>query len=227
LLSVKSQVLLKDGEDDARYAMPKGSAFTRDSVDLRTLSVGDAGDRWAFTWQLGDVANPWSSPIGLSLVSLDLYLAPVGQGGRPTALLPARDASASRPYTHAISIEGWQQGLYGPTGEKIADVAVAVDPLSNEVRATVPKKLLPGNPRQWAYLATLAGQDGFAPGRIRAVLPQPDAEHFGGRPAGRWSNLLDVLLPGTSGQATMLMPEPDRPVVLPYATPDGRLEGVE
>lgn len=227
LLPVKSQVLLKDGEDDARYAMPKGGAFTRDAVDLRTLSVGDAGDRWAFTWQLGDVANPWSSPIGLSLVSLDLYLAPVGKGGRPTALLPARDASASRPYTHAINIEGWQQGLYGPTGEKIADVAVSVDPLSNEVRATVPKKLLSGNPRQWAYLATLAGQDGFAPGRIRAVLPQPDAEHFGGRPEGRWSNLLDVLLPGGLSQAGALMPEPDRPVVLPYATPDGRVEGVE
>jgi alpha-amylase/alpha-mannosidase (GH57 family) len=227
LVPVKSQVILKDGEDDRRYALPKSGAFTRDSVDLKGLTVGELGDRWAFTWQLGDVRNPWGSPIGLSLVTLDLYLATSGQTGKPTPLLTGRDAAAARPYTHALSIEGWQQVLYGPTGQKIADVAVSVDPIANEVRATVPKKLLPGNPRRWSYLAVLAGQDGFAPGRVRAVLPAPDADHFGGRPAGRWSNLLDVILPPMLPQSVVLMPDPGERVIVPYVTPEGRVEGLE
>ena len=76
-------------------------------------------------------------------------------------------------------------------------------------------------------LRVLAGQEGFAPGRIRAVLPTPDAEHFGGRPEGRWSNLLDALLPPALPQSTVLMPEPEGRVVVPFLTPEGRVEGLE
>lgn len=227
MVAVKSQVILKDGEDDLRYDMPKGSAYTRAATDLQSLSVGEAGDRWVFTWQLGDVKNPWNSPIGLSLVTLDLYLAPAAGAGAPVALLQGRDAKAARPWWRAIAIEGWQQGVYGPDGTKLGDVDVAVDPLAREVRASIPKKLLPGNPRRWAYIATLEGQDGFAPGRVRQVLPTPDADHFGGRPAGRWSNVLDVLLPPALDQAPVLFPDANQPVVLPYVTPEGRVEGLE
>jgi carbohydrate-binding DOMON domain-containing protein len=207
--------------------MPLSGPYTRATTDLKGLTVGELGDRWAFTWQLGDIKNPWNSPVGLSLSSLDLYLAPAGAAGAPMNLLSGRDAKAARPWTRAINVEGWQAGLYGPDGAKLSDVEVAVDPLGREVRATVPKKLLPGSPRSWAYLVTLAGQDGFAPGRIRAVLPTPDAEHFGGRPAGRWSNLLDLLLPPSVSQGMTLFPAGTGPVVLPYVTPEGRVEGLE
>jgi carbohydrate-binding DOMON domain-containing protein len=227
MVAVKSQVILQDGEDTLRYDMPRGNAYTRAATDMQGLSVGEVSDRWVFTWQLGDVKNPWGSPIGLSLVSLDLYVAPIAGAGMPAPLLQGRDAKASRPWWRAISIEGWQQGVYKPDDTKLGDVEVAVDPLAREVRAYVPKKLIPGNPRSWAYLATLEGQDGFAPGRVRQVLPTADADHFGGRPAGQWSNLLDVILPPSFDQTPSLFPDANQPVVLPYVTPEGRVEGLE
>jgi alpha-amylase/alpha-mannosidase (GH57 family) len=204
------------------YALPTGGAYTREAVDLRGLTVAEEDGQWAFTWKLGAVRDPWGSPVGLSLVALDCYVAPgvFTEGRTPpkTPLLDARDAQADRPWTAALAVEGWQQGLYAPNGDRLAELPVAVDPLAAEVRAFVPKAQLAGDPRNWAFLATLAGQDGFAPGRIRKVMPATEADRFGGRRLGRGSNLLDVLLPEGANQALLLDPA-SGPVVLPFVRP--------
>ena len=223
VLAVKALARLEDAPDAPTWRLPSGGAYTREAVDLRALEVGEEAGAWAFTWKVGGVRDPWGSPIGLSLVTLDCYVGPglfvEARQPLPVPLLDARDAKAARPWTHVVSVEGWQQGLYAPNGEKRAEVAVAVDPLTGEVRARVPKAALPGDPAHWAYLATLAGQDGFAPGRVRRVLPVADAEHFGGRPAGRGTNLLDVLLPGGRANEAALLGRPTPEVVLPLVRP--------
>lgn len=208
VLSVVPLVTFADAPDQPGYTLPTGGAYTAASVDLQALEIGEEDGAWAFTWKLGGVRDPWGSPIGLSLVALDLYLG-TATAGAATPLLDGREALGDRPWTHALAVEGWQQGLFAPDGTKRVEPQVAVDPLSGEVRARVPKTALPGHPRDWRYLATLAGQDGFAPGRIRQVGALADAERFGGRAAGLGSNLLDVLQPDRG---------PD-PAVLPYLAP--------
>lgn len=220
VLEAKPVVWLQDHRDQGALKLPTNGAYTRPAIDLQAFELGDEGGEWAFTWKLGEVRDPWGSPIGLSLVTLDCYVGEAGAAGAPMPLLDAREARAARPWTHVVSVEGWQQGLYGPTGEKRAEVAVAVDPLSREVRARVPKAALPGDPARWAFLATLAGQDGFAPGRIRRVLVAPEAERFGGRAAGAGSNLLDVLLPEGVADEAALLARPTREVVLPLVRPN-------
>lgn len=230
VLALKPVVTLEDASDPGvgpgTYTLPTGTAYTRESVDLKRLSVADGGDRWIFTWQLGEVRNPWGSPVGLSLVSLDLYLALAEEAGDLTGLLPERRMKATRPWAYALNVEGWQQALYRSDGQKVADLAVAVDPLSDEVRAYVPKALLPGQPAYWNYLAIVSGQDGFAPGRIRAVLKSPDADHFGGRADESYPQALDVLLPADLPQNEALVPAYGQ-VVVPYMTPSGKIEGTE
>lgn len=223
VLPVAAQARLRDATDAPAWTLPTGGAYTRPAVDLQALEVGEEDGAWAFTWKVGAVRDPWGSPIGLSLATLDCYVGPgIFVEGRlpPTVpLLDGRDAWADRPWTHVVSVEGWQQGLYGPDGAKRAEVAVAVDALAGEVRARVPKGALPGSPAHWAYLATLAGQDGFAPGRIRRILPNADAERFGGRVPGRGTNLLDVVLPPGAGEEGTLLNQASARVVLPLVRP--------
>ncbi|MFP5503719.1 MAG: glucodextranase DOMON-like domain-containing protein, partial [Candidatus Sericytochromatia bacterium] len=228
VLPLASLLELKDAADPGigpgKYALPTGGAYTKARVDLVGLAVADAGDRWAFTWKLGEVANPWNSPLGLSLVTLDCYLALAEETGELTPLLPGRGAKATRPWAYAIAIEGWEPALYAPDGRKLADLPVVVDPATHEVRTFIPKKLLAGSPRDWSFLSVLSGQDGFAPGRVRKVLAAPGAEHFGGRTDPAFSQLLDALLPDALPQAQALTPAYDQ-VVLPYLTPGGKIEG--
>ncbi len=227
VLASKPLVALVDAPDPGigpgTFDLPTGGAYTRASVDLKRFEVAEEGGDWAFTWQLGEVRDPWSSPIGLSLVTLDAYVAPglFVEGRLPpvTPLLEARGAAADRPWRLAVSVEGWQQGFYEPSGEKGGEVPVAVDRLAGEVRAFVPKARLTGDPRSWAFLVTLAGQDGFAPGRIRQVMSATTAERFGGRLPARHGNLLDVLLPAGSGDQAVLLNQAGGNVVLPLVRP--------
>jgi alpha-amylase/alpha-mannosidase (GH57 family) len=192
---------------------PANPIFTLPNFDLRGVDVGESGSDWVFTFRLGRIDNPWNSPSGLSLATLDLYLATEEKVGAPAPLLPGRRARAGSPWTHALWIEGWQSGLYRPDGQKITEIRTVVDPLGRRVVATVPKTLLPSHPRQWKYLAFTMVQDGFSLGRIRTLTSRPAYEHFSGNAAP----ILDLLSEGDE-QASLLKPLADK-TVLPLRRP--------
>lgn len=204
-----AHVVMNDPEGDVlgagKLVPPANPIFKLPNFDLRGLEVGEAGSDWVFTFWLGQIDNPWNAPSGLSLATLDLYLATEDREGPPSPLLPGRRAKAATPWTHALWIEGWQSGLYAGDGQKITEVRTVVDPLSRRVVATVPKTLLPGHPRTWKYLAFTMAQDGFSVGRVRQLTARHDYEHFSGNAAP----ILD-LLAEPAEQKALLTPIADR-----------------
>ncbi len=215
-------VSFEDAEGDVlgsgKLIPPKNPVFKLSNLDLRGVDIGESGSDWVFTFRLGEIANPWNAPSGLSLATLDLYLATEEKVGDPAPLLPGRRAKAGAPWTHALWIEGWQSGLYGGDGQKITEVRTVVDPLSRRVVATVPKTLLPGHPRDWKYLAFAMAQDGFALGRVRTLTSRHDYEHFSGNAAP----ILDLMAEGDD-QKRLLSPIADKTILplraAPPATP--------
>ena len=66
----------------------------------------------------------------------------------------------------------------------------------------VPRSVLGDDPENWAYAATLAGQEGFPAGgvwRIRDVNPAAEQWRFGGAPDdSNHTRLLDIAWPAAS-----------------------------
>ena len=193
---------------------PANPVFKLPNFDLRRVEVSEADGDWLFTFRLGQIDNPWNSPSGLSLATLDLYLATEETTEGLSALLPGRRAKAATPWTHALWIEGWQSGLYRGDGQKITEIRTVVDSLGRRVVASVPKTLLPGHPRQWKYLAFTLAQDGFAVGRVRTLTSKQNFEHFGGNA----SPILDLLAEGED-QKTLLKPIADKTILPLRAAP--------
>jgi alpha-amylase/alpha-mannosidase (GH57 family) len=212
-----AHVVFSDPEGDVlgagKLIPPANPVFKLPNFDLRGLEVGEAGNDWVFTFWLGQIDNPWNAPSGLSLPTLDLYLATDEAESAPVPLLPGRRARAVSPWTHALWIEGWQSGLYRGDGQKITEIRTIVDPLGRRVVATVPKTLLPGHPARWRYLAFTLAQDGYALGRVRTLSARHDYERFSGNAAP----ILDLLAEGED-QKRLLSPIADR-TVLPLRTP--------
>ncbi len=201
---------------------PVNPVFELPNFDLQHLEVGESGNDWLFTFRLGQIDNPWNSPTGLSLASLDLYLATEDLSGGPSPLLPGRRAKSETPWTHALSIDGWQSGLYRGDGQKITEARTFVDPLGGRVVAAIPKTLLPGHPRQWKYLAFTMAQDGFSVGRIRPLTARHDYGHFSGNAAP----ILD-LLAKPDEQKSLLSPIPDKTILPLRGAPVPELHRIE
>lgn len=205
-------VAFDDPEGDAlgagKLIPPANPVFKLPNFDLRRVEVSEAGGDWIFTFRLGQIDNPWNSPSGLSLATLDLYLATEETSDGLAALLPGRRAKSAMPWTHALWIEGWQSGLYRGDGQKITEIRTFVDPLGRRVVAAVPKTLLPGHPRQWKYLGFTLAQDGFSVGRVRTLTSRQNFDHFGGNAAP----ILDLLVDGDA-QKTLLKPIADKTVL--------------
>lgn len=213
----KVLVAFDDPEGDAlgsgKLIPPANPLYKLGNFDLRRLEVGEEGSDWVFTFRLGQIDNPWNSPTGLSLTTLDLYIATEDKSDDPAPLLPGRRAKSATPWTHALWIEGWQSGLYRGDGQKITEVRIVVDPLGRRVVATVPKTLLPGHPGQWKYLAFTTAQDGYSVGRIRTLARRQDYERFGGNAAP----ILDLLV-DAEDQKRLLTPIADK-TILPFRRP--------
>jgi alpha-amylase/alpha-mannosidase (GH57 family) len=188
------------------------------TYDMLSFFVGYDEEYIVFKFVLnGPLENVWGSPNGLSVQTLDVYIDQDGPENGSRLLLPGRNAALSADYAWdlAVWVEGWTPGVYAVGDDGLptqidAEMIVIADPGQSKVTVRVPKSVLGDNPENWAYAATLAGQEGYPSAgvwRIRDVNPVAEQWRFGGaQDDANHTRLIDIAWPAdaTPTQAEML-----------------------
>lgn len=196
---------LGDDTGPGSYVYPTDPAFTPGCFDLQHFTVAQDAENVIFIVGFAnEIGNPWNSPIGLSLQTIDIYIhQPERSWAGATLLLPGRGARLSKEeaWHYAVWVEGWSQGLYrvddaGLPQKTDVPLKVVVDAAGRTVSIRVPKSALGDNPAGWGYLCAICSQEGYpAPGvwRVREVKKTAEQWRFGGGING-WSDpgILDL-----------------------------------
>jgi carbohydrate-binding DOMON domain-containing protein len=199
-----------DDTGPGTYVYPMDAVFERQVFDLRSFTVATDEHSLIFTFELyGPLTNPWGSPNGLALQTLDVYVdTDPGQSTGARLLLPGRNAALAEGFgwEAAVWAEGWTPQFLRPDeqGTPIQDgqigFKVITDPESQRISLRVPREAFgEGDPTQWAYAAVLLSQDGFpSPGvwRVRDVEPEASQWRLGGGPVdANHTRILDIAWP--------------------------------
>ena len=184
-----------DDHGPGHYTYPKDGVFSPGNFDILAFQVADSNEHIIFKFNLrGPVDNPWGSPNGLSLQTIDIYIDKDGDGQGGLALLPGRNLSLAEgeAWDYAITGEGWTPGIFVPGSDGPQQVASAnkfdilVEPDQLEVAIRVPKDILGEDPEAWRYAAVVLSQEGYPSGgvmRVRDVNPVAEQWRIGGAPA--------------------------------------------
>lgn len=207
-----------DDHGPGSYTYPLDVVFAPGNFDALVFSVSYDQDEIIFRFTLrGPVDNPWGSPNGLSLQTLDVYIDKDGDGQGGKVMLPGRNLALKEGYAwdYAITAEGWNPGIFVPGEKGPQQVATAnefliiADPGKREVTIRVPKTILGDNPEVWKYGAVVLSQEGFPSAgvmRVRDVLPVAEQWRIGGAPSGtsNHTRVLDLLWPIPGDQEAWL-----------------------
>lgn len=201
----------KDDHGPGSYVYPTDPVFLPQVFDLKRFQVGVEGDDMVFRFEFhGPIPNPWGSPNGLALQTIDVYVdRDPGKGTGARLLLPGRNAALQRDFGWEIALwaEGWTPGIYAPDEQGKpkpvpgTSLRIAVNPNQRTVLLRAPKRIFGADfdPRKAAYLAVVLSQEGFpSPGvwRVRDVLPQAAQWRLGGGPDDtNHTRILDVAWP--------------------------------
>jgi hypothetical protein len=195
------------------YVYPMDAVFERQVFDLRTFTVATDDRSLIFTFELyGPLTNPWGSPNGLALQTLDVYVdTDPGQATGARMLLPGRNAALAEGFgwEAAVWAEGWTPQFLRPDeqGTPVQDGQVSFKVISDvpgsRVTLRVPRAAFgEGDPSQWAFAAVVLSQDGFpSPGvwRVREVEPEASQWRIGGGPVdANHTRILDIPWPETA-----------------------------
>lgn len=201
---------ITDPEDDdhgpGTYSYPTDGVFSAGSYDIQNFQVGFDDQNIVFRFVVGGpVNNSWDSPNGLSIQTFDIYLDTDGDGQGGQIMLPGRNLGFSdAAWDYAITVEGWESGIYVPGDggpQQVAESSefqVAVDPGQQKVTIRVPKSILGENPADWHYAAAVLSQEGYPSGgvmRVRDVLPVEEQWRIGGGPpdATNHTRVMDIV----------------------------------
>jgi len=219
-----------EGDDygPGTYTYPEDVVFEESVFDANSFEVGYDSTNLVLTFSfVGPVENPWGSPRGLSLQTLDVYIdKDPGEGTGARMLLPGRNAALMEDYgwEYAIWAEGWTPEVLQVDPETLAAISyseassamnIVVDLANNEVIIRLPLEFLgEGNPEDWAYAAVVLSQEGFPSEgvwRVRDVKQTPAQYVFGGAPVDvNHTRIIDLILPEDSefDQAALLSDYP-------------------
>ncbi|MFW2381564.1 MAG: glucodextranase DOMON-like domain-containing protein, partial [Acidimicrobiales bacterium] len=215
------------------YTYPTDAVFSPGSYDLLEVLAGESGDGavvdYVFSFLFdAPVLNPWGSPAGLSIQSIDVYLDyDPGEGTGRRELLDGRNAElpGDSGWEVALAIEGWDRAIAIPSGDGTYaenDTGMIVSVLAEQglVTVRVPQASLPSG----LDLATagigvaIMSQEGFpSPGvrRVRDVETQASQWSVGGGDSAAGdTRVLDALLPDGGAQEADLTRN-----LLPIVTP--------
>lgn len=204
-----SAVVLADLPDAAgddlgagAYSYPTNAVFVPGAFDLTNLKVSDLGSTVRFECTIaGAITNPWGSPSGFSLQSIDIYCDLDGAAGTGALWTPeGRHASFSseagweRCVWLAPEFDSFVTGVFRTDGSyATSGVSVSVDAGTRRLIVNAPKGLFPGISASSRFLALMSGQDGYSPGRVRPVEAARGEWVFGGGASGSAdANVLDI-----------------------------------
>jgi len=195
---------VNDDHGPGSYLYPTDSVFSNGVFDLLKFKVGSDENNLVFKIDIrGPVDNPWGSPDGLSIQTVDVYLDVDGPSSGARLLRSARNAAVSPDYAwdYALTIAGWQKGLFYASDPETVDIHVPVniitDPGKRSILVKIPREAIPGDPAQWAYAVAVFSQDGYGPNGIRDVQPVAEQWRIGGGPdkTTNMPRILDYLWP--------------------------------
>ena len=207
-----------DDHGPGSYTYPTDPVFSPGSYDLTLFQVGTEEGDLVFTFEVASpIGNPWGSPSGLSVQTVDIYIdTDPGAATGARLLLPGRNAALEEGYgwEYGITIEGWQPAVYlagldASWEETEPSMSVAVFGDQGRVVVSLPLEVLgEGNPATWGYTAVLLSQEGFpSPGvrRVRDVNPAAEQWRAGGAPRDvNHTRIFDVAWPTEGEQETWL-----------------------
>ena len=200
------------------YTYPTDSVFTHGSYDLTAFSVGLSGDELVFEFSMASpIANPWDSPVGLSVQTFDVYIDTDGVAGSGARMfIDGRNAAIASPggWERALTVEGWEPALFTATSdEDVNETEPTMTTLvfgdEGMVVVRISRDLFPeGDPSTWGYAVAVMSQEGFpSPGvrRIRDVEPVAQQWRIGGGDGSiNGTRILDILWPVEGDQDMML-----------------------
>ena len=200
------------------YTYPTDSVFTPGSYDLTAFSVGVSGDELVFEFTVASpIANPWDSPVGLSIQTFDVYVDTDPKSGA-RMLIDGRNAAIASPggWERALTVEGWEPALFTATSDDDVNetqptLTTLVFGDEGRVVVRIARDLFPeGDPSKWGYAVAVMSQEGFpSPGvrRIRDAVPVAQQWRIGGGDGSiNGTRILDILWPLEGGQEEMLTP---------------------
>jgi alpha-amylase/alpha-mannosidase (GH57 family) len=207
---------ISDPQDDdygpGSYTYPTDSVFIPGSYDLLEVLAGESGEGsqgdFVFSFLFdAPVRNPWGSPVGLSVQSIDVYLDydPGGRTGR-RQLLDGRNAQlpGDTGWEAALAIEGWDRAVAVPNrdgtyAENQAGMVVSVLAERGLVTVRVPKASMPAglNLATAGIGVAVLSQEGFPSAGVRRVRNvEAEASQWsvgGGASATGDTRILDAL----------------------------------
>lgn len=190
---------------------PTAPVFKPGVFDIIHVEMGKSKDDIVFKVKIrGDLENPWGSPTGVSVQTIDIYINDGKEGTYYYQALPGRQANIPEGWNKAIWIEGWTQELIIPVldekgkvqlKEMKGVVQLTADPTERTIIISVPEKYLGPVTPDWKILVILCGQEGYPrPGswRVREVEEVAKQWRFGGGDDFYGDpNIIDMLvLPG-------------------------------
>jgi hypothetical protein len=199
------------------YVYPVNDIFPKRCFDIERFMVAKDKKDIIFVFKVGALPNPWNSPIGLSVQTVDVY---IDKDHKPnsgsTVLLPGRQAATepSAAWEYVVWVEGWLQELHkaDPKG-KLTRIDGAIRASTNDQERTiiirVPQAILGNNPEKWGYIPVLMGQEGYPPPgnwRIRPVEKMAKLWRFGGGPDDFLTHpfVIDMVVPRGYTQQKLL-----------------------
>jgi alpha-amylase/alpha-mannosidase (GH57 family) len=207
-----------DDHGPGSYSYPTDPVFTPGSYDLTSFGVGVSGDELVFEFTVASpIANPWDSPVGLSVQTFDVYVdVDPGEGTGARAMIDGRNAALEKDagWERALTVEGWEPALFVATSDDDVNetqptLTTLVFGDKGRVVVRVARDLFPeGDPAAWGYSVALMSQEGFPSSgvrRVRDVTTSAQQYRIGGSDGSlNATRILDLLWPEEGVQEEML-----------------------
>lgn len=201
-----------EGDDHGAgtYTYPTDAVFQNKAFDLKSFRVSYDDKNLIFRVGFyGPIPNPWGSPSGLAIQTIDIYIdQDPGKASGARLLLPGRNAAltAGNGWEYALWLEGWTPQVVAPQADTLEPVQVTeigmkilVDPAARTVTVRIPREALGGgDPADWGFVVAVLGQEGYPSAgvwRVRDVEPRAAQWRFGGAPEGskNHTRILDLI----------------------------------
>jgi carbohydrate-binding DOMON domain-containing protein len=214
------------------YVYPRNLAFRpyEGLYDLLKFRVSGNKEKLFFDLWIKEISNPWNAPEGFIHPVINIYIDTV-PGGRTEPLSEAMGVRMAPRYGWEICLEGvgWESSrlVTVKADQTLAskDLVAAYLPDQQLIRLTVPTEEIGLPQKSWRYYVLIGAYDGFGPGFLREIRPEPGDWHFGGAVlAENAPRVLDLLAreKGRYAQDKQLQPGKDGiPTIYPFIEKTG------